>query len=102
MITPIARLIRRHPMAALLTSICSWFLLTAATSATLAATGGETSGLEAALIVAGCLLSMAGMGTSLWLFNRYEQRQHDEFMRRLDEPTQPSRITLWHPPTTRP
>ncbi|WP_433460629.1 hypothetical protein [Micromonospora sp. CA-248212] len=92
-------LIRRHPLAAFLASIYAWFGLTAAVSITTAATGGETTGTEAVVIVAVGVISLCGMGASVWLYRRHENRRHDEFMRLLDEPLQPSRLTLWHPPT---
>jgi hypothetical protein len=94
-------LIRRRPLAAFLTSIYFWFGLTAAVSIATTATGGETAGTEAVVIVAVGALSLCGIGVSVWLYRRHENRRHTEFMRLLDEPLRPSRITLWHPPTDR-
>jgi len=89
-------------MAMFQTSMCAWLILTAATSAITAATGGVTTGRETFVIVAVAVVSLTGMGVSVWLYRRYERRRHAEFMRRLDEPMPPSRMTVWHPPTRQP
>lgn len=102
MTTPIMRLARRYPMAAFLASVYTWFTLTAGVSIPATITGGETTTTEAVTMLAVMAVSLAGIGTSVWLYRRHEQRRHAEFVRRLDEPLRPSRITLWHPPTTRP
>lgn len=96
------RLFRRYPMAAFLASVYTWFTLTAAVSITAAVTGGETTGTEAVVMFAVMGASLTGIGMSVWLYRRHERRRHAEFMRRLDEPLRPSRLTLWHPPSTRP
>jgi hypothetical protein len=73
----------RHPMGTFFTITIALFLTTTATSATLAATGGETTGREAIVILAVGAACLAGIGLAGWWTGRALDRQSRDFLRRL-------------------
>lgn len=87
----------RNPMATFAVIAGATLVATAAVSATLAATGGETTGREAIVIVVVGVVALAVIWAAYWWVRRTQAREHEEFMAMLDAPMQPSRLRTWHP-----